>query len=538
MLKKIGILFCICAFLVAGVAFAAPKKGGTLVIGRGGDSVSMDPAIETDGQSLQICDNIFDRLISFVPGSTDTKPGLAESWDIDPKGLIYTFKLRKGIKFHDGTPFNADAVVFSLARQMKEKKFKFVDAKMKLPEEAGMVFEYWDSMGMNDAVDSVEAIDANTFVIKLKAPNAPLINTLGMQFCSVISPTQKMKLGENFKSNPSGTGAFAFVEWVKGDHLTLKANDTYWDKRPYIDKAIFRTIPENSVRYLELKTGNIHMALLPGPENIKQALQDPNMHVESQAGLNVGYLGFNHTKELWQDKRVRIAIAHAINKKSIVDNIYFGTGQVAKNGMPPILWGYNDKIVDFEYSPEKAKKLLDEAKFFDKLKASNPSGKITLWCMPVARPYNPAGMKVGEAMQADLKKIGIDVELVTFEWGTYLDKQVKQPPEMDLFQLGWTGDNGDPDNFLSILYDGMVGPTVRTQWKNEEYHKLMEQGVQTADKKKRVEIYMKAQEIFHNECANIPVAHAVQNTPMLKFVKGYMNHPFGLVQLHKVWLDK
>jgi peptide/nickel transport system substrate-binding protein len=539
MLKRIGILFFILVFVVAGAVFAVtPKKGGTLVVGRSGDIVSGDPHIETDGNSLQLADNLFSRLIDFVPGSTDTKPGLAEKWDISKDGLTYTFHLRKGVKFHDGTDFNADAVVFSFARQMKDKKFKFLDPKMQLPNEPGVVFEYWDSMGMNDVVEAIESKDPLTVVLKLKTPNAPLINTLGMQFCSILSPTAKLKLGDNFKAQPVGCGPFEFVSWTKGDNIVMKAYDKYYDRRPYLDKVIFRAIPDNSVRFLELKTGNIQMLLLPAPENIKQALADPNMHVETQPGLNVGYLGFNLTKPLWQDVKVRQAIAHAINKKAIVDNIYYGTGIPAVNPMPPILWGYNKNIKDYEYSPEKAMQLLKEADFANKLKASNPNGKVTLWCMPVARPYNPSGMKVGEAMQADLKKIGIDAELVTFEWGTYLDKQVKQPPEMDLFQLGWTGDNGDPDNFLAVLYDGLQAPTVRTQWKNDEYHKLMQDGVKVTDKNERIKIYMKAQELFHKEVPNIPIAHAIQNTPMLKYVKGYLNHPFGLCQLHDVWLDK
>jgi peptide/nickel transport system substrate-binding protein len=210
---------------------------------------------------------------------------------------------------------------------------------------------------------------------------------------------------------------------------------------------------------------------------------------------------------------------------------------VAKNTIPPIVWSYNDDIKDYPYDPEKAKQLLEEAKFFDKLKEAGQE-KITLWSMPVPRPYNPNGMKVGEAMQADLKKVGIDVELVTFEWGTYLKKQRTQDPSMDLFQLGWTGDNGDPDNFLLILLDGMADPNIRTQWKNQEYHDIITKAKTTADKAERTKLYRKAQELIHEEVPMINVAHSLVVWPMQKKVMNFKLHPTASVRLHKVWVDQ
>ena len=252
--------------------------------------------------------------------------------------------------------------------------------------------------------------------------------------------------------------------------------------------------------------------------------------------MNIGYVSFNHTKPLWQDKRIRRAIALAVNKKAIVDNIYYGLGQVAKNTIPPTMWGYNDDIVDHPYDPEAAKKLLKEADFEGQLKAAGQT-KITLWSMPVPRPYNPNGMKVGEAMQADLKKIGIDVELVTFEWGTYLKKQRTQPPEMDLFQLGWTGDNGDPDNFLAVLLDGMADPNVRTQWKNEDYHNTILKAKQANSKDERIQLYRHAQELINEEVPLINVAHSLVVSPTLKKVQDFKLHPTASIRLHRVWME-
>ena len=534
--KKLAWVFLAVSLALTGSVLAAtPKTGGTLVFGRGGDSVGLDPAFETDGNSFMIADNVFDELVLYADETTDIVPGLATSWDISPDGLIYTFHLRKGVKFHDGTDFDADAVVFSLGRQMKEKKVKFFKATWEFPKEQPLA-EYWLSMEMDKIVEGIEATDAATVVFKLKRPEAPFIANMGMDFAAIVSPTAVTKLGPDFKSNPVGTGPFKFVKWVKDDRIILEASKDYWGGRPYLDQAIFRSIPDNSVRFLELKTGNIDVCQFPNPEDIDLAKKDQTMKLVSQPGMNIGYVGFNHTKPLWQDVRVRQAFAYAVNKKAIVDNIYYGLGQVAKNTIPPTMWSYNDDIKDYPYDPEKAKQLLTEAKFFDQLKAAGQD-KITLWSMPVPRPYNPNGMKVGEAIQADLKKVGVDVELVTFEWGTYLKKQRTQDPTMDLFQLGWTGDNGDPDNFLAVLLDGLADPNVRTQWKNEDYHNTMQKAKQAAGKDERIKLYRHAQELIHEEVPLINIAHSLAVWPMKTRVRNFKLHPTASVRLHQVWVE-
>lgn len=535
-MKKHGVWILALGILWASGALAAtPKIGGTLVFGRGGDSVGLDPAFETDGNSFMICDNVYDQLVLYADESTDIVPGLATSWEVSPDGLTYTFHLRKGVKFHDGTDFNADAVVFSLGRMMKEKKVKFFKTQWEFPKEQPPA-EYWLSMEMDKIVGAIEAVDEYTVVFKLLRPEAPFIANMGMDFAAIVSPTAVLKLGPDFKSNPVGTGPFKFVKWIKDDRIILQANPDYWDGRPYLDQAIFRTIPDNSVRFLELKTGNIDICQFPNPEDIELASKDPNLKLVSQPGMNIGYVSFNHTKPLWQDKRIRKAIGYTVNKKAIVDNIYYGLGQVAKNTIPPTMWGYNDDIQDYPYDPEMAKKLLAEAKFFEKLKEAGQA-KITLWSMPVPRPYNPNGMKVGEAIQADLKKVGIDVELVTFEWGTYLKKQREQDPSMDLFQLGWTGDNGDPDNFLAVLLDGYADPNVRTQWKSEEYHNIIVKAKQASSKEERIKLYRRAQELIHEEVPLINLAHSLVVCPMKKSVMNFKLHPTASIRLHKVWIE-
>ena len=511
------------------------SKGEVFVFGRGGDSAGLDPAYETDGNSFMICDNIYDQLVLYADETTDIVPGLATSWTVAPDGLAYTFKLRKGVKFHDGTDFDADAVVFSIGRMMKTKTVKFFKKTWEFPK-GNPPAEYWLSMEMDGMIGSIEATDNETVVFKLKRKEAPFIANMGMDFAAIVSPTAVKKFGIEFKSHPVGTGPFSFVQWVKGDKIVIKANPNYWGGAPKINKAIFRSIPDNSVRFLELKAGNIDVCQFPNAADISLAEKDENLKLVKQAGMNVGYLGFNHTKALWQDKKVRKIIAAAINKEAIVANIYHGLGQVAKNPLPPTMWGYNKSIPETTYNPELAKKLIKETNFLAKLKAAGQD-KITIWSMPVARPYNPEGMKVGELMQANLAAVGIKSELVTFEWGTYLKKQREQDKTMDLFQLGWTGDNGDPDNFLAVLFDGMADPNIRTQWKNETYHNYMLQGKVTSSKAARTKIYEDALQLIYDETSVIPVAHSLVVWPMRKRVMNFKLHPTGSVRLHNVYVQ-
>jgi len=512
-----------------------PPKSSTLVFGRGGDSVGLDPAYETDGNSFMVCDNIYEALVAYADESTALEPGLAKSWDISADGKTYTFHLQEGVKFHDGTPFNANTVVFSIGRMMKERNLKFNGQGWDLPAQERPP-EYWVSMEMDDTIGSIEAVDDYTVVFKLKRVEAPFLANMGMDFADIISPTAFLKNPKEFLRNPVGTGPFKFVKWVKDDRIVLEKNKDYWDKSggPYLDKLVFRSIPENSVRFLELKTGNIHICQFPNPADIDMASKDPNLILPTQPGMNVGYLSFNHTKEPWKSNvNLRKAIAHGINRKAIVDNIYQGMGQVAKNPIPPTMWGYNTSVPGYAYDVDLAKEYLVKAGFPE----GKGLGEITLWSMPVPRPYNPEGQKIGVAMAADLKKLGITARIVSYDWGTYLKRQREQPEDMDLFQLGWTGDNGDPDNFLAVLFDGLASSSIRTQWHNKTYHDLMLKGKQTVDQATRTKIYEDALQLMFDECPVIPVAHSTVIWPSQKSVQNFKLHPTGSVRMKNVKLN-
>ncbi len=506
----------------ASEAAEGPKSGGVLIFGRSGDSVGLDPARETDGESFYAAEQIFDNLVEFKNGTTEVQPALAKSWDISDDGLEFIFHLEEGVKFHDGTPFNADAVVFSLARQFKEDH-PYYDLGP---------WKYWGYMDMSNIVDDVVAVDEYTVKMTLKKREAPFLANLAMDFAAMVSPAAFEKYGEDFKSNPVGTGPFTFVSWKKDDSIIVERNEDYWRQPAYLDRLILRVIPDATARYLALQKGEIDVMDFPSPEDIAEMKADPEIKVVQQAGLNVGYLALNCEKEPFDNKLVRQAMNYAINKEEIITAVFGDAGTPAKNPLPPTMWSYNDDIEEYPYDPAKAKELLAEAGY--------PDGFSTdLWAMPVSRPYFPDGRKVAEIMQAQLKEVGVEAEIVSYEWGTYLDKT--DTGEHSSALLGWTGDNGDPDNFLFVLLSIAAAEVPAGNiafWKNEEFNDLILQAKETFDRDERTELYEQAQVIFHEEAPWIPVAHSVVTEPMQPYVMDFKLSPVGKRVFHQVWLDK
>ena len=485
--------------------------GNALVFARGGDSVGLDPAHEDDGESIKVCESIYDGLVQFKLGTTEVEAALATSWDVSPDGLTYTFHLRPGVAFHDGTPCNADAVVFSLARQMDPAHPFFT---------VGGAWKYWGSMGMSDIVAGVAKADPMTVVVTLKHPEAPFLANLAMPFCSIVSPTAVAKSADRFGEEPVGTGPFKFARWDHEQRIVLDAYDAYWGGKPRLDRLIFEVVKDKNVRALRFKSGEVHVVDDPGPSELQVARAVPGAKVLEAPGMNVGYLAMNTTHEPFGDVRVRIAVNHAVDKKRIVDDIFKGTGTVAKNPLPPTLWGYDDSVSDFEHDPAKAKAMLAEAGF--------PQGfKTTLWYMPVARPYMPDGKKVAESIQLDLKEVGIEATLVTYDWATYLDKV--NHGEHDMALLGWSGDNGDPDNFLYNLLSVTAASQLPTQniafYKNAAFDAAITKAKTITAQEDRAALYRTAQQIFHGDPPWVCLAHNLQVVVTQGSVDGYVLYP-------------
>jgi len=498
------------------------KYGGVLVFGRGGDSVGLDPARETDGESFYGSTQIFDNLVEFKNGTTEIQPALAKSWDISDDSLTFTFHLVEDATFHDGTPFNAEAVVFSLGRQLWEDH-PYYDLGP---------WKYWGYMDMSNIVKDIVAVDEYTVRFELQKVEAPFLANLAMDFAAMVSPAAVEKYGSDFPSNPVGTGPFKFVSWKKDDHIVLERNEDYWRRPAYLDRLILKVIPDATARYLALQKGEIDVMDFPSPEDIADMKADPDIKVIQQPGLNVGYLAMNCEKEPFDDVRVRKAFNYAINKEEIIAGVFGDAGTTAKNPIPPTMWSYNEDIDPYPYNPEKAKELLAEAGYADGFKTD-------LWAMPVARPYFPDGRKVAEIMQAQLKEIGVEAEIVSYEWGTYLEGTDNGKHQTAL--LGWTGDNGDPDNFLFVLLSIPAAEVPAGNiafWKDKEFNDLVVEAKSTFDRDKRTELYKEAQEVFHEEAPWVPVAHSVVSEPMQPYVMNFKLSPVGKRVFYSVWLDK
>lgn len=517
----------VCAALACFATFAkaeaqpkpAPRFGGTLIFGRGGDSVTLDPAHAVDGESFKIADNVFDTLVRYRLGSTEIEPALAKSWIISDDGLTYTFRLRAGVLFHDGAPLNAGAVVFSLLRQF--------DVQHPFHKTGGR-YLYWDAMGMSDIVSGVEALDGLTVRITLKRPEAPFLANLGMNFAAVVSPAAVKKYGAAFGSHPVGSGPFIFERWRKDDRIVLRANPAYWEGRPYLDRVMFRSIPDNSVRYLELRTGAIAMMDFPNPDDLPLIERDPKLKLLTQAGMNVGYLAMNVRRPPFDNPLVRRAVNHAINKQALIELVYAGRAQAAVNPLPPVVWGYADGVTPYAYDPDRARQLLAEAGL--------PDGfRTTLWTMSAPRPYLPDGLKAAEAIRADLSKVGIEARIVSYEWGTYLAKT--RNGEHDMCLLGWTGDNGDPDNFLFILFDKTSNANVAF-YRNDALQELLLRAKREGSRAERERLYRRAQEIIHRDAPWAPLAHAVQVIAARRRVEGFVLEPTGKRRLYRTWLRR
>ncbi len=509
---------CICGLVAStlggcgGAGGSAGTAGPQLIIARVKDAVGLDPSHEDDGMSLNVTQEVFDNLVRFKPGTFDVEPGIATSWTRSADGTHWTFTLRPDLEFSDGTPLDAAAVKFNFDRWRLTAD----------PNHGTVPYPYWASMfgGFPGVVAGVEVNSPAQVSFVLRTPFGPFLRDLAMPSFGIGSPAAIKNDAQGFGRQPVASGPYTVAEWVKDDHITLVANPRFAGPAPAYKRVIIRDIPDQSTSVLSMQKGDIDGLVGPRPDDAKQLANQAGIKIYHEPSNNLMYLALNVERKPFGDVQVRRAIAYAIDKPAIA-NDFFGAGAiVAGNWTPPGMLGDNPAVKAYAYDPAKARALLARAGF--------PHGFSTeLYYPTTPRPYMPEPQRVAEAIQANLRTIGVAVTLEPLEFGVFLQKVRNGEHPMCL--IGWTGDNGDPDNFMYPLLDQDSAVKGQAQnysfWRDPNFHKLMIAGQQTVDEAKRRTIYQAANAMIHDQVPAISLTHSTDEFAMKASIAGVIPNP-------------
>jgi peptide/nickel transport system substrate-binding protein len=516
------------AVLGAGAFIAATAQGGKPIVAASSQPVSLAPGKISDGGSIFVQDQIYDRLLEFKPGTTEVQPGLATGITGNADSTVWTIKLRTGVKFHDGTDFNAAAVKFNFDYWWDDTRPTFVKSGNSIVDS---IFDaYKSGKDPISILKAVDVVDPTTVRVTLSSPMANFDEIMATGYFGIASPTAIQRAGEDKYGTAAtgavGTGPYVFKSWQTGDRVILEANKSYW--KPGLPKnpgAIIRIIGDVAARIAELRAGNVD--ILPQGaipyDNLAALKGDAKVTPIFLPSFNVGYLGLNQSatwngaKNPLADLKVRQAIAAAVNKKAIVEAFY-GEYGVTNPFLPALTMSatYSPKVKDYVYNPEAAKKLLADAGYKDGF-------SMELWYMPVSRPYYPNAKPIAEAMAKDLAAVGIKAELKTKDWGAYLDDV--DAGKLQAFMLGWTGDYNDADNFYTPLIG--AGVSKETGYENDKLFGLLKQGRRATSKDAKNAIYQQVSEILYNDIVKYPIVHSRPLQAKRANLEGWVPSPLG-----------
>ena len=467
-------------------ARSAPARqdaANAIIFGVGTDVDELDPRTTDTQEGYIAAANVYDCLVLYDLGATTIRPGLAESWEISDDGRVYTFKLRQGVSFHDGEPFNADAVVTWYNSIDEEAPDSQYDA-VRMVYIADFITNW---------IDSVEAVDESTVRMTLPEPYAPLLANLAIPIAGIISPAAIARGLDDVMVNPSGTGAFRLArpdDWTRDSQLVLEANPDYWGGAPKVDQLIIKVIPESSTRLQQLETGEIDIAWALTPEDVERTRENPDLVVVEDAGLNTNWANFNVTLEPFTSKEVRQALNYAVNKEEISEGLYNGNMVPAGGVLPPVDWAFNPDLKSYPFDPDQARELLTAAGYDE----GNPLS-FTFMAYTIPRGYNPVGDRLATAIQEYWSEVGVQAQIQTAEWTQYREDRAAGKFQCALG--GWQGDNGDPDNFLATLLAGWsVGAGNVSFYENPEVDDLLEQAVRVSDMEERKQLYHQAEQLI------------------------------------------
>jgi len=517
-------------FVVLGVAAAlvpsagAQKRGGTLTIVRPTDPVSLDPNLETTAPGAWVYFNMLEGLLT-LDDKMQVKPALATSYEVMSPTRV-RFKLRPNVKFHDGTPFNAEAVRFTFDRALNGKP----------PAR-------WASLA--GSLSGAEVVDNLTVDVVTREPYGPILRTLAMYCMGIVSPTAVQKLGADFSRAPVGTGPFKFVEWKTNTHVIIERNADYWGDKAPLDRVVFKVVPEEGARMIALQTGDADMVLFPSPAQLPALRKDPKFTVHETTGIRVVFAGMHAGLPPLDDVRVRQALHHAVDRKAILDNIMEGSAGPALGVLAPGVFGYKDMHLDrlYPFDRGRAKALLAQAGWTaggDGIMTKGGQRLSLSWL--TARGRYPKDGEITEAIQAMFKDVGVEAKVQVLDWATVFQQVRSNPLNHHLFTLGWVTSNADADYSLYALFHSkQVPPTGwnTSRYANARVDTLVEQARRSLNQTEREKLYAEVQDIVAKEMVWIPVYTTKEIIAARAGVKGFQIHPVEYnLALWKTWLDK
>jgi peptide/nickel transport system substrate-binding protein len=503
---------------------AAQTRGGTLTIVRPTDPVSLDPHLETTAPGAWVYYNVLEPLLT-LDEKMQVQLKLAESYEVLSPTRV-RFRLRRGVKFHDGTPLDAEAVKFTFDRALKSNP----------PAR-------WASLA--GPLGGAEVIDPFTVEVFFKEPYGPALRTLAMIYAGIVSPAAVKKMGTDFSRAPVGTGPFKFVEWKTNTHVILERNDDYWGPKAHLDRVVFRVIPEEGARMIALQTGEVDMVLLPSPAQLPAIRRDSRYTVHETVGGRVVFVGMNLTQPPLDDHRVRAALLHAVDRKAILENVMEGSAVAARGVLAPGVFGFKDMSLErtYPYDPDRAKALLREAGY-----QPGPGGIVQKGGQPLtlswltARGRYPKDGEIAEAVQQMFKEVGVDARVEFREWATVFQQMRGDPFTPQLFTFGWVTTNADADYSLYALFHSKGTPPKgwnTSRYANPRVDQLLEQARRSVQQSERARMYGEVQDVLAKDLPWIPVYNTKEIVVTRAAVKGFTVHPVEYnLGLWTTWIDR
>ncbi len=514
------ILLCfLCIMGMSGLSAYAQVPKDVLIVGQVAEPKSLDPHATTALNDFRILVNVYDGLVRFSDGTLQVEPSLAESWTISEDGLVYTFQLRKGIRFHDGVPFNAEAVKFNFDRMLKEDHPHHDTGPFPL------AFFF-------SAIKETKVLDEYTVRLILDKPYAPLLSNMAYPTGLMVSPAAVKQYGKEYGRHPSGTGPFRFKNWESNRRVVVEQNPDYWNGPPKLKAVVFRPITDGNTRVTEMLSGGIDMMVEVPTDNLPLFRSAPDIQVYEQAGPHLWFLILNCRETPFKDKRMRQAVNYAINKEALVENVLQGTAEVAAGPVPEAFaWAYNEDLSPYPYDPEKARELIREAGY--------ESLELTFY---VAQ--GGSGMLepvlMGTAIQADLAKVGLNTKIESYEWNTYLNKvNPGLEGKAQMAEMAWMTNDPDTLPFLALRTEAWPenGGFNSGYYSSPEVDQLLEKARITTDQEERAALYREMQKIVHEDAPWAFIASWKQNAVAGSRVRNFQLQPSFFLLLKDVYKE-